>query len=244
MLHGINGKRFDDLDPQLQGKIEDYQLTAYIIQPPTPERVKFDIFDRVNRGGTQLNNQEMRNALYQGHSTLLLDKLSDSKAFKKVTGNSIKSTRMKDKYIISRFIGFYLLKNYKLDFKYKSDIDDFLGKVMEYLNSFSSYEEITYLENIFENAMNNAYRIIGQNVFRFETKNYNRRPLSMGLFEAISYLFTIIADPETLGKNLLKQKICDLKIEFDSSGTFSNKVDNSKSVQYRFERVEELKETL
>ena len=44
--------------------MKTFNYFFYIIQPPTPERVKYDIFDRVNRGGTPLNKQEMRNALY------------------------------------------------------------------------------------------------------------------------------------------------------------------------------------
>jgi len=243
MLPNINGDKFSDLEPLLQSKIEDYQLMAYIIQPPTPERVKYDIFDRVNRGGTQLNNQEMRNALYQGNATVLLDKLSSFDIFKKATGNSVKPTRMKDKYIISRFIGFYLLRNEKLDIEYKSDIDDFLGKVMEYLNSFKLYKDIEYLEVIFKKAMKRAHETGNSDIFRFATYNQNRRPLNMGLFESISYFFTIIQD-NSLDSNTLPKSIKSLKVEFDESGYFSNRVDSSVSVNYRFNAVEELRDTL
>ena len=43
-------KKFSDLDGIDKQRIEDYQLYAHLIQPPTPDRIKFDIFDRVNRG--------------------------------------------------------------------------------------------------------------------------------------------------------------------------------------------------
>lgn len=102
------GTKFKDLEPIQQRKIEDYQIDTYLIQPPTPERIKFDIFDRVNRGGTRLNNQEMRNALYQGQATKLIKELSELDSFKKATDNSVKSKQMKDRYIILRFISFYL----------------------------------------------------------------------------------------------------------------------------------------
>lgn len=243
MLPTINGKKFRNLEPILQSKIEDYQLMAYVIQPPTPERVKFDIFDRVNRGGTQLNNQEMRNALYQGNATLLLDYLSELESFKNATGHSIKKTRMKDKYIISRFIGFYLLRNQKINIEYKSDIDDFLGKVMEYLNSFKNYNDIKYLETIFNQSMTSSYRTLGADGFRFKAYNYNKRPINMGLFEAISYLFTI-TDIEDLNNKELTAKINKLKSDFDASGYFLNRVDSSVSVNYRLNKVEQLKEEL
>ncbi|EOH4745895.1 hypothetical protein ACLQ8S_001610, partial [Campylobacter coli] len=91
IIKNIIGKKFSNLDKIQQRKIEDYQIDTYIIQPPTPEQVKFDIFDRVNRGGTRLNNQEMRNALYQGNSTELINELSKEECFKKATAYSIKS---------------------------------------------------------------------------------------------------------------------------------------------------------
>ena len=130
ILGKISGKHFKDLELQEQGILEDYALNINLIKPPTPERVKFDIFDRVNRGGTRLNNQEMRNAIYQGKSTELLKTLTNNEDFIKVTESSINSSRMKDRYIILRFIGFYLLNtqqdilcdNKNKQIEYRSDI--------------------------------------------------------------------------------------------------------------------------
>ena len=102
ILKDLSGKKFDDLKPVYQSKIEDYQLITQVIMPTTPDSIKFNIFDRVNRGGTALNNQEMRNALYQGNSTNLLNKLSRNDKFKIATNNSIKNKRMNDKYLILR----------------------------------------------------------------------------------------------------------------------------------------------
>ncbi|MDE6054534.1 MAG: DUF262 domain-containing protein, partial [Lachnospiraceae bacterium] len=65
ILPQLNNLKFSQLPPHLAGRLEDYQIQAHVIQPPTPDRIKFDIFDRVNRAGTQLNKQEIRNALYQ-----------------------------------------------------------------------------------------------------------------------------------------------------------------------------------
>lgn len=71
ILKDINGCCFSDLEKEKRyskyaTSIEDFQLVVQVIKYPTPDKVRFDIFDRVNRGGTPLNKQEMRNALYQG----------------------------------------------------------------------------------------------------------------------------------------------------------------------------------
>ena len=99
----------------MQTKIEDYQIIAHVIQPPTPDRIKFDIFDRVNRAGTQLNKQEIRNALYQGNATQLLSHLCQTSEFAEATENGFaKEVRMKERYIVLRFIAFYLYYNQQL----------------------------------------------------------------------------------------------------------------------------------
>ena len=49
------------------------------------KKMTLNLFDRLNRGGTQLNHQEMRNALYQGASTKLINELSRDENFKKAT---------------------------------------------------------------------------------------------------------------------------------------------------------------
>jgi hypothetical protein len=110
-----NGTKFDNfLNQAQQSKIEDCPLTLHVIKPPTQDRVTFDLFDRVNRGGTRLNNQEMRNAIYQGAATKLLNTLVAFESFKKATENSVKPDRMKDKYLVLRLIGFYLWRKRQL----------------------------------------------------------------------------------------------------------------------------------
>lgn len=244
ILKDFSYKKFIDLEPVYQSSIEDYQILAYVIQSPTPERVKFDIFDRVNRGGTSLNNQEMRNALYQGKATDLLNKLSKDPYFLKATGKAIKPVRMKDKYIILRFLGFYILLASKdkdnLDIKYKSDIDEFLAKIMEYINNLDD-QKISSFSNAFTQSMKNAYNILGSNGFRFDNINSkNKRPVNMPLFELLALFFSnfsILENSNT--KNKFKNIIDKFKKEIDNP-KFFKQVDSTTSVLYRFGLMEKL----
>ena len=240
ILTGENGKKFSDLIPLLQAKIEDYQILAYTIQHPTPEKIKFDIFDRVNRGGTRLNNQEMRNALYLGKATRLLNKLSKSESFLVATDNGISAKRMKDKYIILRFLGFYLLKTSQLEnLDYKSDIDEFLAEVMKQINKYDD-SQILELENLFILAMNNCSQILGKNAYRFESPEERRRPINMGLFESLGYAFALSL-PENLKSSKIKQKVDLLKAEMEM---FTGIIDSSNAVKYRFDKADEIRREL
>ena len=201
VLKEISGKKFKELTPRQQGALEDYSLNINLIKPPTPDRIKFDIFDRVNRGGTQLNNQEMRNAIYQGKATILLNELAQNEYFLAVTENSISPTRMKDRYIILRFIGFYLLKVFperlrdtkNRPIEYKSDIDDFLGKIMQFINR-ADESDIYAIKILFGIAMRRSYSIFGAGCFKVShyLENYGRNlPLNMALFESLAYLCSV-----------------------------------------------------
>lgn len=204
ILPQLNGCKFHDLERgedkrKFAASIEDFQLIMQVIKYPTPDRVRFDIFDRVNRGGTPLNNQEMRNALYQGRSTKLLNRLAQRKEFKRATGNSIRSVHMKDKYIILRAIGFYFWKKEQLvkrsgeKVRYRSDIEELLGETMEQLNRMSE-AALQELEELFCRVMDDTYFILGEDAFRIPTDSGRRRPVSMTLFESLFYFMAMFAE--------------------------------------------------
>lgn len=241
LLHQFNGARFTDLPPLYRSKLERYQLLVYVIEPPTPERVKYDIFDRVNRGGTRLNNQEMRNALYFGESTRFLNKLSTLPSFIQATGGSIQPKRMRDQYVILRFFAFFLLRTRRIEFVYKSNPEELLAFVMQFLNSADT-DLLAELEGVFDQAMQRAFGCLGEDAFRFAMKNTHRRPINMALFECLAYCFAILPDMDD--PRALAQRLNELKQEFDAGDYFRNRVDGTGSVDYRFGCIEQLRDEL
>lgn len=246
ILQNESGKSFQKLETLMQSKIEDFQMTIYRIQPPTPDKVKFDIFDRVNRGGTKLNHQEMRNALHQGKSTILLKQLAESDEFKKATGYAIKSKRMKDTYIILRFLSFYVyFQKWECvkDVEYKSDVNDFLAKMMDLINEMSD-DEITTLRKSFLFSMDNCFNVLGDDCFRFSKgSKENKLPINMALFEVLTYFFS---DPQIDyidKKDEIRSRIDEQKEHFLES-KFSNPVDSSTQVNDRFMTIIKLQESL
>lgn len=244
ILSQLNDCCFKDLEPKLQGVFEDYQLFFYIIQPPTPERVKYDIFDRVNRGGTSLNKQEMRNALYRGRCTEMLDRLCGSSAFLLATGRSINKERMKDQYVVLRAIAFMMLHRGEFSniqsLQYRGDIDDFLARFMVYINDDAKEDLIAEYEALFHHAMSVSYDLLGENGFRF-SGNVIRRPINMPLFEALTYLFSFV--PKNVGfskRTELLNNIEVVKLDFDNSSYFSGNIDSTTSVAYRFDRINDI----
>lgn len=154
------------LAPVYQRRINQTQLYFNVIDPQTPEQVKYDIFKRINTGGKSLNSQEIRNCLAHAQTRQLLKKMAESKAFLQATRYSISSTRMADKELALRFIAFYLLDNSLSDrMEYKGDMDEFLNATIDILNNLTQ-ETMDRIYAHFCKSMCNAYIIFGQSAFR------------------------------------------------------------------------------
>ena len=248
ILPQINGMNFNELEEShLYSRyvtiIEDTQLVVQIIKYPTKDRVRFDIFDRVNRGGTPLNKQEMRNALYQGNATKLLDELSKRKSFKDATGGAISPKHMKDKYVILRALCFYLLwrgnildKN-KKRMEYRSDMEELLGAGMNLFNKMD-LNSIFLLKQLFDRTMTRAYQCLGKDGFRIPSNGKIRRPISMTLFETLFYYFTCF-DKTSVSNLEMKKGVVELLQDEEYLRSLQHSVDSSVNVKKRFGKVKE-----
>lgn len=177
----LNGIRFDDLEPKLKTRLEDTNLTLYLIDSKVPEQAKLDIFDRVN-SGVPLSRQQMRNCLYVGDATRWLKHQAEGIPFQKATGGSLNPKTMRDREAINRFCGFYLLG---VD-KYRSDMDIFLAEALNYMNKLKR-TELDNLQEVFDRSMQNNYYLFDNRAFR-KHQNYSgrRTPINIALFDVFS----------------------------------------------------------
>jgi len=159
----LKGKRFKELEMRLQNRIEDTNLILYIIDAKVPERVRLDIFERVN-GGVPLTRQQMRNCLYNGPGTRWLRDRVASEAFEQLfSNNSFRDMQrtMRDRELVNRFAAFCLLG---WD-SYRGDMDQFLGDALKRLNTLTE-EERTTLAATFDRGIENNTQIFGRMAFR------------------------------------------------------------------------------
>jgi hypothetical protein len=179
----LEGKVYDELPRSFQRRILETQVTVYFIEKGTSPDITFNIFKRINTSGVSLSTQEVRHALNQGKATELLKELSETPEFLKATSSRIPSTRMEDREIITRFLAFSIC-SYS-DYQ-ASDFDRFLDGIMKQINKMSDFE-IDVLRNHFRQAMENSYRIFGEDAFRkkYDFDDY-RRPINKALFESWS----------------------------------------------------------
>ena len=239
ILPFLNGMKFKNLEDEYgiyQSQLEDYQVYSHVILPPTPDVIIFDIFDRVNRGGTKLNKQEIRNALYHGRGLELIDDITRTDEFEMVTRIQYrKDTRMKGSYLMSRFISFYMFFNRLLgDYEYSGDLDQLIEITLRNLNN-SSEEFLNDLKRISIDCLHLSYVIYGSNAFRRELKSSH--PINMNIFETTMYFMSLIRGKK-VNLNKVKQLLTKMIKSNEFLGTIGNGRDNAINVKSRFEMID------
>ena len=202
-LTDFNGKTFDDLPRQYIRRIKESSIVAYTVIKGTPDEIVFNIFQRINTGGVQLNDQEIRQALYSGKGTDLIKELSERQEFKEATQFAVKPDRMLDREYVLRFISFT-----ELDYKkeYKGNIDNFLIKGLKRANNFGK-SDVTRVTDQFVKVMNVCKFVFGKYAFRKYNKNFRRGPINKAIFEIWAICFNELDDNQL-------ERIKEMKDEF------------------------------
>jgi hypothetical protein len=238
-----NGYNYDDLPRNMQRRIEETQIIAYVIQPGTPEDVKYNIFKRINTGGLPLSPQEIRHALNQGIPAEYLKELAELSEFTRVIGD-IQKERMEDREIVLRFLAFYL-NGYE---SYKPDMDTFLNKAIKSLNDISEVKRDEYRER-FRIAMERAWQLFGNKAFRKISQVANgkirRNPLNKALFDVWSVALAglDLKEYERLarGKKILMEEFMILlKNDSQFERSITSGTGGVFEVNTRFRRIKEL----
>ena len=242
-LDRFNEKKYSDLPRLMQRRIGETELVVNIIEPGTPEDVKFNIFRRINTGGMMLNGQEIRNALHPGPVRAYLKRLAQTEAFCKATDYSIKANRMADRECVLRFIAFYVDPWEKYD---DNDLNGFLSRAMTKLNNTEQgYRDV--LAEEFEKAMDAAYRIFGREAFRkrYGRDDTHRRPVSKALFDAWSVELAG-CDPQEIERLVAKREqiidrfIALLNSDRDFDRAISYSTGDPRRVKKRFHAIAQL----
>ena len=165
----LSGKRFSELPPIFQNRIEDCNLILYIMDSQVPERARLDIFDRVN-SGVALSRQQMRNSLFMGKATRFLKREARSDIFLKATGRSLDTKNMRDREFVNRFCAFQVLGVGK----YKGDMDGFLSKCLRHMNKMEK-ADLDKLSSDFRRGLKNNLLLFGIHSFRKSLRDRAKR---------------------------------------------------------------------
>lgn len=235
-LPKYNGYKFLDLPETLRSKFEDKKLTVFILKPSTPMVVIYDLFNRINTGGTQLNRQEVRNCIFIGKSTQLLKRLSEQNYFKQAIDWGVKDTRMKDREVVLRYLSF---RWFDYQTEYNGDMSDYVEIAMKRINRLDD-NEIEKIEIDFKRVMEWSFKIWKQANFRIPTE-FTRGTINTAILETVcNYLSSKVDSFLGKNKNIIKKNYGSLISNSVFFEAVTKSTGNKAKVMDRFKLANEI----
>lgn len=197
-LTTLDGLTYEQLDAGSLRRFRATQIVVHVIEPQTPDEVKFDIFNRVNTLGSPLSAQEIRHAMSKARSRKFIGELAEAEEFDKATDNQYwrridgvrvrHSARMTNRELALRFCAFR--KSSIEDYRVYSSLDAFLIEFTKRIDDISTRpgltdDELAELAAAFKRGMTNAHQILGPAAFRrWPPSQIRRGPINRAVFEA------------------------------------------------------------
>ena len=159
-MASLNHKFFKDLTKQQQEKILDTPIRSIVIDAGANTELRYEVFERLNRGSMTLNEQELRNCVYRGPFNDLLAELEKDTYWRKSKGGDEPEGRFKEREVILRFFAFAN----RLP-QYSGNLKRFLN---EYMGQYAPREpqDLKAHAAQFRQTMQNIYAVFGDKAAR------------------------------------------------------------------------------
>lgn len=229
-----HNKTFDDLNEEDQRKLKDSVLRAFIIQQLSPkdDTSIYHVFERLNTGGTFLNNQEVRNCVYYGDfNDLIKQRLNLDDNWRKILGKAEPDKRMIDHELILRFLS--LTCNVQ---NYEKPLKDHISKYLKRHRN-PSKDFLNATENTFNRTCEIVFKTLGEKPFHI------KRGLNAAAFDCVMAAFAknLNKFPEVISEKKqkrIKTKYKELINELDTQKLITSGTTDISVVKKRFELAE------
>ena len=172
--HPYHGKTYKTLDISDRRRFDNSIIHATVVrqdEPSDDQSSIYMIFERLNTGGTSLQPQEIRVALYGGSFVNFLSQLNDFDRWREIYG--ARSIRLRDQELILRFFALFHRVH-----QYQRPMKEFLNSYLSD-NKHISESSQEAMRSIFEQTIETAYAAIGERPFRFPNA------INVGVMDAV-----------------------------------------------------------
>lgn len=171
-----------ELEKNLQLSIRRSRLTVEILKRPSSNNTKYDLFQRLNAGGTPANTQELRNCVVimaNAEYFRFMKRLADNKEFLAVSGvTPDQLEKQKHFELLSRF----LVHTY-VDYDGKLDVEEFIDQSLIGLAIANQTQEV---EECFIATFGLLYSVFGGDALRRISHGTQSGRVGLASFECIA----------------------------------------------------------
>jgi uncharacterized protein with ParB-like and HNH nuclease domain len=205
----FEGRAFDDLEEDEKFALKGAVLRATIIQQinPLDDTSIYQIFERLNTGGVNLNPMEVRQSVSYGPFVAALKEMNTDKHWRKIIGQPNLDKRLRDVELILRCLA--LSEN---GAEYEKPMKGFLNKYME--KNRNADDTFPQMIDNFRRTTEYVYDALGEKPFHI------RGRLNYGALDSIMAATLADIAPENLNsrfKDLLDNEIYLSAISFNTS---------------------------
>ena len=188
------GLRFEELPPNLQLHFSTRPVKVITLNDKSDSVVRYDLFERLNKGGVALSSQEIRDCVFQGDFADFLERLSKTPPFKKVV--RLTPLQQRDATAEECVLRFFAFRDRYKTFEHS--VTEFLNKYMEDASKTFDYQR---QERIFEKTFKELARVFPKGITR-----QKRKTTPLNLYEGIAVGASFALD------NVQQLKTTDLAI--------------------------------
>ena len=239
ILKKIDGITFDELPIRAQNIIKRSICRVEILRNESDDEnnknennIRYELFERLNKGGSPLSDQEIRNAVYRKYSSNFNNFLNNEGSNQKfIDIINISEKKKQELYAEELVLRFCSLLNAENITKILSEhMDKFMKETVE--ETREDTEKIVQYKSIFNKTVDILYNSQIDGIF---IPKSNRGGFSSSLYDGIMIGLAKNINLYENNPSLLEEKINQLKEDEDFYSNMSSLAHNPKKVKARIE---------
>ncbi|MCM1960052.1 MULTISPECIES: GmrSD restriction endonuclease domain-containing protein [Acinetobacter] len=253
LVSPLDGKNYQTLDIQNRVGLDLATIRNMVIKSAETSDeehlARYEIFNRLNSGGINLNGQEIRMSLYSCKFLNLLTDLNKNVIWRKFFGKQNPDNRLKDIELILRFFAMLIVGGKEVHDSYPNTSKIlYQNSILSFLNNFANFSKE------FDDAQLESFSVIwksfmdsidGIDISAFSNSKEEAtkiKKISIPVFEAIFYgLYRDKVREKTIGKlSITEDLIKELKLEqgfldaCNDKTTSKSNVNNRLNISHKF----------
>lgn len=157
----LNEKKFLSLEREDRSLISKRPIRCIVVLNESDATLKFEVFERLNTGSSQLTEQEVRNCIYNGSFSKLIKELSKNDKYLQLI--SLPNTAKKNMTDAELVLRFFAYKELDDDTQYPDNYTEYLNTFMEHYRWISP-SLADHFRTLFNSTVDILYDALGPNV--------------------------------------------------------------------------------
>lgn len=184
-IPSLEGVLFNDLSLKARLSIKRAGCRVEVIKTGSKPKMKYEVFERLNTGGSELTEQEVRNCIFRAMSPYFVDWIDKLASFTPFSDSlplsEYQKNTMFDRGLILRF---FTMKNAYKEFDHDVEpfITDYIREILEEEIEFNK----DYEEKLFKETFRNIKSAIGEDAWRYYKDGKHKGAFSVYIYEAVS----------------------------------------------------------